>query len=51
MTPSMRIALRDLHLKRIAVVYPGPRAYDLSDSVRVIPLASVAGGMKTLFPD
>ena len=51
MTPSMRIALRDLNLKRIAVVYPGPRAYDLSDSVRVIPLASVAGGMKTLFPD
>lgn len=42
MTPSMRIALEDLGLKRIAVVYPGSRRYVLSEAVDVVPLAQCA---------
>jgi predicted AAA+ superfamily ATPase len=38
MTPSMRIAMEDLGLKRIAVLYPGHRRYALSDAVEVVPL-------------
>jgi len=42
MTPSMRIALEDLGLKRIAVVYPGSRRYALSEAVDVVPLEQCA---------
>jgi predicted AAA+ superfamily ATPase len=37
-TPSMRIALHDLGLKRIYVVYPGEKAYALSEKIHAIPL-------------
>lgn len=43
-TQSMRIALADLRLERLVVVYPGERAYDLEDRIRVVPLASLAEG-------
>jgi hypothetical protein len=43
-TPSMRIALADLRLERLVVVYPGERAYDLDERIRVVPLASLAEG-------
>ncbi len=39
MTRSMIIALADLKLDRLWVVYPGARAYDLTREVRVVPLA------------
>ncbi len=42
MTPSIRIALEDLGLERIAVVYPGTRRYALSDRVEVVPIAALA---------
>lgn len=42
MTPSMRIALEDLGLERIAVVYPGTRRYALADRVEAVPLATLA---------
>jgi uncharacterized protein len=42
MTPSMRIALADLKLDRLVVVYPGERRYALADSVEVIPLVDLA---------
>jgi hypothetical protein len=44
MKPSMRIALRDLKLRRLIVVYPGERSYALTDRVDVVPLAELAGG-------
>jgi len=50
-TPSMRIALRDLKLDRIAVIYPGTRRFVLADRVEAVPLASILGGMDGLFPD
>ncbi len=49
LTPSMKIALEDLKLERIAVVYPGKQRYSLNKQVVVAPLESVAGGMKEIF--
>lgn len=42
MTPSMRIALKDLGLERMAVIYPGSKRYPLSDQVEAVPLAALA---------
>jgi predicted AAA+ superfamily ATPase len=43
-TPSMRIAIADLGLNRLIVLYPGSRTYDLNSQVRVMPLDSLANG-------
>jgi uncharacterized protein len=43
LTPSMRIALEDLKLDRLLVVYPGVRRYSLGDRVEVIPLLELVG--------
>lgn len=51
LTPSVRIALQDLKLERIAVVYPGPRRYPLADRVEAVPLEVVLDGIHGLFPD
>ena len=37
LTPSMRIAMNDLRLDRLYVVYPGDRAYELQDGISVLP--------------
>jgi predicted AAA+ superfamily ATPase len=42
MTPSIRIALEDLELDRVAVIYPGSRRYPLADRVEAVPLAALA---------
>jgi predicted AAA+ superfamily ATPase len=50
-TPSMLIALEDLKLEQLVVLYPGPTEYALSERVRVVPLGKVAeGGVDQLFP-
>ena len=41
LTPSMRIALTDLKLDRLLVVYPGEQRYALGDRVEVVPLAQL----------
>ena len=51
LTPSMRIALEDLKLERIAVVYPGPHRHALASRVEAVPLAAVMDGMDGLFPE
>ncbi len=43
MTPSMHIALADLKLDELFVVYPGERRYPLAERVEVIPLAEFLG--------
>ena len=43
LTPSMRIAVEDLRLDRLAILYPGPHRYDLSPRVSVVPLSDLAG--------
>jgi predicted AAA+ superfamily ATPase len=40
MTPSMRIALNDLALDALYVVYPGERRYRIGERVEAVPLAA-----------
>lgn len=49
MTPSMRIAMEDLRLDQLTVLYPGDRAYPLADRVAVRPLTVLGGEMSDLF--
>jgi hypothetical protein len=39
----MRIALEDLKLERIAVIYPGTRRFALAPKVEAVPLREVPG--------
>ena len=41
-TKSMQIALTDLKLDRLLVLYPGEKAYTLGERVDVLPVAAVA---------
>jgi predicted AAA+ superfamily ATPase len=43
LTPSMRVAISDLKLDRLAVVYPGTTRYALAADVEVVPLAELVG--------
>lgn len=49
MTPSMRIALEDLNLERIAVIYPGKQRYSIHKQVDVVPFDEILGGIKSIF--
>jgi predicted AAA+ superfamily ATPase len=40
-TPSMRIAMQDLKLDHLFVVYPGNNPYPLRDNIHVLPLSSI----------
>ena len=42
LTPSIRIALDDLRLERVAIVYPGTKRFALTDRVEAVPLGAVA---------
>lgn len=44
LTPSIRHALADLGLARVAVIYPGLKRYALTDGVEAVPLSSLADG-------
>lgn len=50
LTPSMRIALEDLKLERIAVVYPGTTRYPLTKQVTAVPMEALSDGLNGLFP-
>lgn len=41
LTPSIRVALKDLGLERVAVVYPGAQRYYLGERVEAVPLTSL----------
>ena len=41
-SPSMRIALDDLGLARIAVLYPGARRYPMGPKIEAVPLLALA---------
>lgn len=47
LTPSMRIALEDVGLERVAVIYPGEKRYPIADRVEAVPLRNLAtpGGL------
>jgi uncharacterized protein len=38
LTPSMRIAMADLRLDQLTVIYPGSQAYELARNVRAVPI-------------
>lgn len=42
LTPSIRIALEDLELERVAIVYPGAKRYRVSERAEAVPLATLA---------
>ncbi|MFQ5828042.1 MAG: ATP-binding protein, partial [Candidatus Methylomirabilia bacterium] len=44
LSPSMRIALEDLRLEHLTVLYPGDVRYALGAHVTVLPLAELAAG-------
>jgi hypothetical protein len=46
----MRVALEDLQLEQIVVLYPGSTRYSLGPRVTVAPLTAVAEGTDSLFP-
>lgn len=41
LTQSMKIALQDLQLDRLVVLYPGPHPYPLGERISVMPLTSI----------
>ncbi len=43
-TPSMRVALKDLGLDHLVVLYPGEQRYRLHERVTVVPLVELAEG-------
>ena len=49
MTPSMHIALEDLKLERLAVIYPGKKRYPLNKKIEVVPFDEILGGIKGIF--
>lgn len=49
LTPSIRIALDDLGLERVTIVYPGVQRFPLSDRVEAVPIGVLATG-KPIFP-
>lgn len=49
MTPSIRTALTDLELERVAIVYPGAKRYSLAEEVEVVPLGELVQHPGILF--
>jgi predicted AAA+ superfamily ATPase len=49
LTASMRTAMNELKLDRLAVVYPGTKRYPLAPRITVTPVETIAGGLRTLF--
>ena len=54
LTTSMRIALDNLHLDRLLVVYPGEKSYALAQNVQAMPLAhalKLPGAIRSSYPN
>ena len=47
---SMEIAMRDLGLKKLIVVYPGTRSYELGDQFHAMPLGDVVSSLGSSQP-
>lgn len=48
MTRSVRIAIEDLHLDRVWIVYPGESVYRVHDRVEVVPVSHVLNALARL---
>lgn len=49
LTPSMQIAMEDLKLDRISVIYPGLKRYPLTDKIEAVPLQELSRSGEELF--
>jgi len=47
-TKSMRIAVSDLNLEQLFIVYPGQESYSLDAKIQVLPLPSIRERLRTL---
>lgn len=47
LTPSMKIALKELKLHQLTVLYPGERSYPLAERIEVVPAQEIIGERKT----
>lgn len=45
LTPSIRIALEDLKLKYVIIIYPGAQRFPLANQVEAVPLQTLAEGV------
>ncbi|MGB5746195.1 MAG: DUF4143 domain-containing protein, partial [Desulfobacterales bacterium] len=43
-TPSIRIALDDLGLEQVAIIYPGRKRFPVATGVEAVPLSSLGNG-------
>lgn len=50
-TPSMQIAMDNLDLEKIVVIYPGERRYMISARMEAVPLREIIGGWDALFSE
>lgn len=50
LTPSMQIAMRDLKLERLAVIYPGNKRYPLADGIEAVPMDILSEAEPQIFP-
>lgn len=50
LTPSMQIALSELGLERIVVIYPGTTRYQIANRVEAVPIRTLASGFNKIFP-
>ncbi len=41
-TKSMRVAMTDLNLRRLFVVYPGTRRFELDEAITALPLTGLS---------
>jgi len=48
LTPSIRIALDDLKLKHVFVIYPGIQRFPLASQVEAVPLQALSKGVSLL---
>ena len=48
LTPSIRIALDDLNLKHVFVIYPGTQRFPLGSQVEAVPLQTLIDGVSLL---
>jgi hypothetical protein len=49
LTPSIRIAMEDLGLERVVILYPGAKRYPLAESVEAVPLQDLVEHPGQLF--
>jgi hypothetical protein len=44
----MKIALQDLQLEKISVIYPGTRRYKITDRIEAVPFEEIIQGKNRL---